>query len=597
LASSQSSSEVYQKSVRETFRFLKETETLDRLLIASLPLKNSGGYLAPACTLHVSDPSITTILADWRKANASAFPTQFPVTLEGTSNWLRSKILDVPGRILFFVLDQHGHPLGHLGFANCLNEAREMEIDNVVRGVFGRCPGIMSEALQVLLDWAEEMFAPGRISLRVFDDNHHAIAFYTRAGFEPSSVIALRRNIDGDLISYQPVGEGSTEPPDKYFSVMEYRPVPQISNSLILTAGPSISARESWYTLDAVRNGWNEHCNQHVESFETAFASHVGVRFAIATSSCTGALHLALAALGIGSGDEVIVPEITWVATANAVAYTAASPVFCDVEPDTWCMAPDSFEAKITPRTRAVIPVHLYGHPARMNRIVAIARKYNLRIVEDAAPAVGAEFQGKRVGTFGDFAAFSFQGAKLLVTGEGGMLVTDNPELYAKARSFADQGRRPGTFWIERRGWKYKMSSLQAALGLAQLERVEEFIEAKRRIFSWYASGLADVPGIRLNREAPWARSIYWMTSILLEECAPVSPDHLRLRLKQRNIDTRPVFPAISQYPIWPTPREPQPVALTISHRGINLPSGVRLRRSSVEYICATIRELIREAG
>jgi perosamine synthetase len=346
-----------------------------------------------------------------------------------------------------------------------------------------------------------------------------------------------------------------------------------------------------------VRNGWNEHCNQHVESFETAFASHVGVRFAIATSSCTGALHLALAALGIGSGDEVIVPEITWVATANAVAYTGASPVFCDVEPDTWCMAPDSFEAQITPRTRAVIPVHLYGHPARMNRIVAIARKYNLQIVEDAAPAVGAEFQGKRVGTFGDFAAFSFQGAKLLVTGEGGMLVTDNPELYAKARSFADQGRRTGTFWIERRGWKYKMSSLQAALGLAQLDRVEEFIEAKRRIFSWYASGLADVPGIRLNREAPWARSIYWMTSILLEECAPVSPDHLRLRLKQRNIDTRPVFPAISQYPIWPTPREPQPVALTISRRGINLPSGVRLRRSSVEYICATIRELIREAG
>jgi perosamine synthetase len=398
-------------------------------------------------------------------------------------------------------------------------------------------------------------------------------------------------------VFYEPVEAEPMTAADKHFAVMEYRPIAQRPASLILTAGPSVSARESWYTLDAAKNGWNERSGHYLDAFETAFAARIGVRFAVATSSCTGALHLALTAAGIGPGDEVIVPDLTWVATANAVAYTGATPVFCDVEAGSWCMDPDSFEAGITPRTKAVIPVHLYGHPARMDRLLEIARKNGLIVIEDAAPAIGAEFRGRQVGTFGDFAAFSFQGAKLLVTGEGGMLVTDTPELYAAARSVSDQGRRSGTFWIERPGWKYKMSGLQAAFGLAQLERVEEFIDAKRRIFSWYAEGLREVTGIHLIHEESWARSIYWMSSILLDECARISADDFRSKLKHHNIDSRPVFPAISQYPIWPTTTKPQPVAFSISQKGVNLPSGVRLRRSQVEYICQAIREVIQEGG
>ena len=278
---------------------------------------------------------------------------------------------------------------------------------------------------------------------------------------------------------------------------MIYSPVRKVDGSeMILTAGPSISAREASYALDAARNGWNRQMDDYIKRFEASFAEYVGTKYAMSTSSCTGALHLALAALEIGPGDEVIVPDLTWVATANAVLYVGATPIFADIESDSWCLDPASFEAAITKRTKAVIPVHLYGHPARMDKIMEIARRHKLYVVEDAAPAIGAEFQGQKTGTFGDFAAFSFQGAKLVVTGEGGMLVTNNDELYAEGSVIWDQGRQPGTFWINQRGLKYKMSNIQAAFGLGQLERVDELIEAKRRNFIWYQEGLKDVPGI-----------------------------------------------------------------------------------------------------
>ncbi|GAI33713.1 unnamed protein product, partial [marine sediment metagenome] len=199
------------------------------------------------------------------------------------------------------------------------------------------------------------------------------------------------------------------------------------------------------------------------------------------------------------------------------------------------------------------------------DRIVDISRAHNLYIVEDAAPAIGAEFNGKKTGTFGDFAAFSFQGAKLVVSGEGGMLVTNNKELYEKVYKLWDQGRVPGTFWIDQLGWKYKMSNIQAAIGLAQLERLDELISIKRRIFSWYVEGLKKVAGIQLNHETSGSRSIYWMCSLMLDEGVGITRDELCAELKKRNIDTRPVFPTISQYPIWPVKQKSQPVASRVA--------------------------------
>ncbi len=584
----------YRKAVEENMRFLKQCTHLDQLLVTSLALPLSGGYLAPVCELHASDAALISLFARWRRENSFAYPSQFPVTDEGTTSWLRCKLLDVPDRLLFLVLDRFGKPIGHLGLANGLNDDREIEIDNVVRGDKQSSPGIMSEAMQVLLSWTEEKIGPKSIFLRVFQDNDHAVSFYRKLGFQDDLVIPLRKHTEGECTSYSTYVDGDTAPADKHFLRMVYRsPARCVGDRLILTAGPSISGKEAWYALDAARSGWNSEWNKYIQRFETSFAHYIGTRYALSTSSCTGALHLALAALGIGPGDEVIVPDITWVATANAVVYVGATPIFADIEAGSWCLDPTSFESKITSRTKAVMPVHLYGHPAQMDRIMEIARKHNLRVIEDAAPAIGAEVEGRKTGTFGDFAAFSFQGAKLLVTGEGGMLVTSNEELFQKAYTIWDQGRRPGTFWIQETGFKYKMANVQAALGLGQLERVDEMIEAKRRIFSWYLEEIGDVRGIRLNREMPWARSIYWMSSIEVEESASVSRDELRKKLRERNVDTRPVFPAISQYPVWPVVQEPQPVARRVGDRAINLPSGVCLKRDQVAYIGRCIRGIL----
>lgn len=585
---------VFQAAVRKNFAFLKQTTRLDDLFAKSIVLPDNIGYLIPVCELHTQDDEMIARFASWREKNTAAFPTQFPVSLEGTARWLRSRVLDTEDRILFLVVDAIGHYIGHLGYANAMNSALEMEIDNVVRGEIETAPGIMSAAMLALINWGEEVIGAQSIYLRVFSDNSHAVEFYKRIGFEKAALIPLRRHATGDTIVYDVMPDGDNSTPDRYYLKMHY--IPQrtdIGAELILTAGPSISAREVSYSMDAARSGWNTQWNKYIQRFESTFAEYLGVKYALSTSSCTGALHLALTALGIGSGDEVVVPDITWVATANAVVYTGATPVFADVCPLTWCLDPESLQKAITSRTKAIIPVHLYGHPAEMDKIMAIAQAHNLFVVEDAAPAIGAEFRGRKTGTFGEVAAFSFQGAKLAVTGEGGMLVTDNEDLYKRIYALWDQGRTPGTFWINEIGWKYKLSNIQAALGLGQIERIEELIEAKRRIFSWYAEGLADLQSIMLNHEASWARSIYWMTSIQLNENARLSRDELRSYLLKYKIDTRPVFPAISQYPIWPRTQDPLAISTQVSKQSINLPSGGCLKRDQVAYICAQIRNAL----
>jgi perosamine synthetase len=446
----------------------------------------------------------------------------------------RDRTLDDPDRILFLLCDRHGHAAGHLGLAPRTaagNTGREL----VVETVAGE-PQLLRAAADALCDWAHALFGP-------------------------------------DEICAPP----NLAPPTRDAS----RP--------LLTAGPSISGREPSYALDAVRTGWNDHHSDYLDRFSTAFADYVGVRHALPTSSCTGALHLSLLACGIGPGDEVVVPDLTWVATANAVAYTGATPVFADVQERGWCLDPAAFEAAVTPRTKAVMPVHLYGHPAQMDEICRIAHEHGLRIVEDAAPSIGAETAGRRTGSFGDAGCFSFQGAKLVVTGEGGMLVTDDDDLYERARYLWGLCHE-GDFWIGETGWKYRMSNVQAAVGLGQIERVDALIDAKRRVFGWYAEELDGVPGLELSHGAPFGRSIHWMTSVRVLAEAGVTRDELRDALRRAGIDTRPVFPAISRYPVWTRRQLPGPVADRIGRQGINLPSGVCLRREDVRRVARAIR-------
>lgn len=360
---------------------------------------------------------------------------------------------------------------------------------------------------------------------------------------------------------------------------------------LILTAGPSITHREIEYVIDAVTHGWNHNWNGYLKRFEQEFARAIGSRFALSTSSCTGAMHLALLALGIGPGDEVIVPELTWVATASAVVYCGAKPVFVDVDHDTWCLDVASAERAITARTKAIVPVHLYGHPADMVAITSLARKHGIKVLEDAAAALGAEVNHRRVGDLGDVAAFSFQGAKTLTTGEGGMVVTNDRSLFESMRYLGDHGRDPQEPTRNTSiGFKYKMSNLQAALGLAQLERLSELVEKKRTIFRWYQERLVGFPGIRLNVERPWARNSYWMSSIVLDEGGEVERDRVMAALKQAGIDSRPFFRPLSSQPMYACRKDQNPVAYQVASQGINLPSGHNLTETDVDFICATLR-------
>lgn len=365
-------------------------------------------------------------------------------------------------------------------------------------------------------------------------------------------------------------------------------------DKMILTSGPSITQIEIDYVTDAVTNGIDEHWGDYIKWFEKAFAEYIGVKHAMTTSSCTGALHLALVALGIGKGDEVIVPDCSWIATASAVRYVGAEPVFVDIDPISWCISPQSIIEKISGRTKAIIPVHLYGQPADMAEIMIIAEEYNLSVIEDAAPSVGAEISGKHTGSFGDIGCFSFQGAKMLATGEGGMLVTNDSKLFEKVKHFAEHGRSGSGFEISDIGYKYKMSNLQAALGLAQLERVEELIAKKVQIYEWYREELKSISGLWLNKQnTDSEKSIYWMTSIVLNKGFAVTRDELMSALKERNIDTLPIFPPMSSFRMFASCNNP--VARHVGDNGINLPSGHRITHDQVIYICDCIKEILWE--
>jgi len=361
---------------------------------------------------------------------------------------------------------------------------------------------------------------------------------------------------------------------------------------MILTAGPSITEKEIDYVNDAVRNGWNDHWGDYIKKFEKSFAEYIGVKHALTTSSCTGALHLALVALGIGEGDEVIVPDISWIATASVVRYVGAEPVFADVLPDSWCIDPKSVESRITKKTKVIIPVHLYGQPADMVEVLRIAKKYNLKVVEDAAPSIGAELNGKRTGSFGDIGCFSFQGAKLMSTGEGGMLVTNNTELFEIVKHYAEHGRSSTGFEISDIGFKYKMSNIQAALGLAQLERAHELISRKEQLFQWYFEGLKNIEGITLNKvNTKSEKSIYWMSSIILNKNFGITRDELMAKLRERNIDSRPLFPQMSSFRMFKN--YDNPVSKNIANNGINLPSGHERTEEEIDYICRNIKDIL----
>ena len=360
-------------------------------------------------------------------------------------------------------------------------------------------------------------------------------------------------------------------------------------------AEPVLVGNERAYVLACIESMWISGVGKYVERFEAAFSQFCGVRHAVSCCNGTAALHLALLALGVGPGDGVIIPTLTFVATANAVAYCGARPVFVDSEPETWNMDPSLIEEKITSRTRGIIVVHLYGHPVDMDPVLAIARRHGLFVVEDAAEAHGAKYKGRPVGSLGDVATFSFYGNKIITTGEGGMVATDDETLARKIRQLKGQGQDfERRYWFPMLGYNYRMTNIQAAIGLAQLETVDWHLARRREIAGWYQQQLGDRPLFALQSEKPWARNVYWMNSVVLAERFPLSRDEAMRRLAEQGIETRPFFYPMHTLPMYRSVASGQafPVAESVAARGMNLPSSSKLTYEDVTYVAQALKSL-----
>lgn len=362
-------------------------------------------------------------------------------------------------------------------------------------------------------------------------------------------------------------------------------------------AEPLLDGNEAEYLLECVRTGWVSSQGPFVAAFENAVRSFHDMPHALAVSNGTAALHLALESLGIGPGDEVIVPDFTFAATATTVLHARATPVFVDVDPDTWTMDVANVRDALTERTRAIVPVHIYGHPCDMEPLVELAHEHGIAVVEDVAEAFGARVRGRLVGTFGDAACFSFYGNKTVTTGEGGMILFREDAGFERAAMLRDHGMsKDRRYWHLEAGFNYRLTNLQAAVGTAQMERVDSILERKRALAAAYDAALARVPGIGLPPRAPWADPVCWLYTIRVDEnVLGLTRDELGERLLLNGIETRPVFPPLHGMP--PFARfagEGYPVTEAVSESGLTLPSAVTLDAEDIESIAESIAAIAR---
>jgi perosamine synthetase len=372
-----------------------------------------------------------------------------------------------------------------------------------------------------------------------------------------------------------------------------------MSHKIIPVCEPTLAGNESKYLNDCLNSNWISSAGKYIPEFEEKFAAECHCRYGVACANGTVALHLGLAALGIGPGDEVMLPTFTMIATINAVAYTGATPVLIDSEPGTWNMDVSLVGDKITPRTKAILPVHTYGHPVDMDPLMELAERHGITVMEDAAEAHGAEYKGRRAGGLGHAAAFSFYANKIITTGEGGMITTNNKALAALAQNLRDHAfSTERHFWHKYMGFNYRMTNMQAAIGVAQTEQLSGFVADRRRNAAQYTALLKDIPGIVTPPEAEWAKNVFWMYSILVEDEFGMTRDQLRAWLAKVGIETRTFFIPMHLQPIYYDDFKGQryPVSEMLCYRGLYLPSASSLTAEQIAYIADVVRQGHREA-
>lgn len=365
------------------------------------------------------------------------------------------------------------------------------------------------------------------------------------------------------------------------------------SHMKLAIAQPQLNGKELDYLLDGFLSTWISSTGKYVTEFEKKFSDYCGRKFGVATSNGTTALHLALVALGIGKGDEVIVPDITFAATINAVLYTGATPVIVDIEEDGWCIDPDEVERAVTSKTKAIIPVHIYGQPCDMGKIMDIAKKHNLYVVEDCAEAHGAMYDGKKVGSFGDIGCFSFFGNKVITTGEGGMCITNSPELEQKMRLYRDHGMsRERKYYHEVVGFNYRMTNLQAAIGVAQLENIDSTLKWRAELENMYRDSLEKVDGIQLQRnDLPKREKITWLVTAYVDN--EKKRDVCMKAMMDADIDVRPFFVPLSEMEIYKKYVFSNTVSTHISKCGFNLPTSYLVGKKEVDRVVNALKSVM----
>lgn len=369
---------------------------------------------------------------------------------------------------------------------------------------------------------------------------------------------------------------------------------PELGGKIIPVCEPTLGGNEAKYVADCVESNWISSAGKYIGRFEQEFASKCGAKYGVACANGTVALHLALAAMGVGPGDEVIVPAFTMIASINAVTYTGATPVLIDSELETWNMDVSQLESRVTPRTKVIMPVHTYGHPVDMDTVMEVARKHDIFVLEDAAEAHGAEYKGRRIGGIGDATSYSFYANKIITTGEGGMVLTNDAETAKIMRNLRDHAfSEERHFWHKYLGYNYRMTNLQAAVGLAQTERFDELVECRRRNAYHYSSLLENTPGITLPPEAACVKNVFWMYGILIQPEFGRTRDQVREALAKRGIETRAFFVPMHLQPIYYDQFKGQrfPRAEELCAKGFYLPSSSSLTRPEIEFISDVLKQ------
>ncbi|MHA2346952.1 MAG: GNAT family N-acetyltransferase [Candidatus Hodarchaeales archaeon] len=491
-------------------------------------------------------------------------------------------------------LEKTGKHIGNIRLSGMNPHHKRVDLGIMIFDKSQWSKGYGTEAIKGVADYVFEETDFHKICADYYSLNHSSARMFAKAGFQIEGVYKDHFLFEGKFVDSIRVGLVK-HPIDTTNGLSKFK---------IPSAGPSITFKEIQKVTEAVTTGWYSNMSLHLDQFEKEFTDYCERKFVLPTSSCTVAIHLALLALNISSGDEVIVPDISWVASAAPIHYVGGTPIFADIDPKTWCLTANSFEDRITDKTKAVIVVDLLGGmSSEMDKIQKIAKDYGIPIIEDVAEGIGAEFKGKKAGTFGDISVFSFNATKLVIGGQGGAIVTDNEEWFEKCKLMRHHGidrtREGKYYWSYEIGYNYQWTNIQAALTLAQLQRLDEMVDNRRQRGKWYRDRLESLGNISFNYDEPPVKNCYWIVTAVLDKKYGLTKEKIIEHFKRFNIDLRPFFypmssmPAYSQYCQGMDMEKLNPVSYSISPYGICLPSAMSVTEAEADYVCEKLKDLL----